>query len=339
MAVFMPMIFCDKISTLVQYTRTSATNAGCISFTALTPSISSGQNCGDVSINSAHVDTLLDRILTQTPFRCLQMYGLSEQAIAQAKAKGFKVIVVLFLDVNANNNLNVINQAVSVGTNPLYSDTIIGWSCGNEMRNGNNQAVVEPAIKDCIQRLRNGGAPQAITSNNQYYAWCNEETAAPYCSKWSTLSWDVDYIGTNIYPYWNNKFIPNQPGNCVTASQAAQKTLDDYLLTQGTYPERLVIVTEWGWPAGVNGFYHSDCNPSQAGNPNLFGVASETNQNLVVQQTLNLFRSQNVGVPSVLFAGHREPCKANPMYQEPEEGPYWGVCSNVSPYNCKPNIY
>src|SRR5690242_1993735 len=125
MAIILPMMLCDKISTLVQYTRTSPTNAGCISFTPLTPSVAPGQNCGAASIDAAHVDALLEKIKTDTPFRCLQMYGLTPQAILQAKAKGFKVIVVLFLSTNIADN-GVVDQAISIANHPDYRDTIIG---------------------------------------------------------------------------------------------------------------------------------------------------------------------------------------------------------------------
>ena len=333
MALLMPMIFCDKITNLMQYARASSTNAGCINFTPLT---ASGTDCGVVANNvpAGHVDALLDRILQDTPFRCLQMYGLDTSAVAAAKAKGFKVIIVLFLDWNVNLNTATINNAISAATNPSLSDAIIGWSCGNEMRQADNTHIVEPVINDCIDRLRNGGVPQAITTNSIYYAWCNFEPNSPWCSRWNSMANKVDYIGTNIYPFYDNKYIPNNPGACVTALQAAQKTLSYYQLTKSFYQDKEVIVTEWGWPAGPDGFFFSDCNNVPSPNPYNYGVASETNQNMVVHQTMSLFRANNIG--SVLFSSHRNPCKIS---EEPFVGPYWGVCYEQAPYYCKQNIY
>ncbi len=102
-----------------------------------------------------------------------------------------------------------------------------------------------------------------------------------------------------------------------------------------TYPNKLVIISEFGWPAGptvgwepygyseLNEFSNQRCN----------GYANETNQDRVVSQTLDLLKRWKI--PGITFSAFRETWKDA---KEGDVGPYWGICANQYPYTCKQGL-
>ena len=91
---------------------------------------------------------------------------------------------------------------------------------------------------------------------------------------------------------------------------------------QSIYPSKTIWLTEFGWPAGPEGYSETNAITQQA-----CGVAGETNQRLVIEQALQ--QLEQAGIQSVVFEAFREPWKV-----EGPVGPYWGFCEGVPPYRC-----
>jgi exo-beta-1,3-glucanase (GH17 family) len=156
--------------------------------------------------------------------------------------------------------------------------------------------------------MRRAGVRQPIGTNESWWSACNETWP---CGRWSFLS-RLNWIGTNVYAWWENKFSGLCP--CVPAQQAAAFHVARLQNVRTRYSPKEVILTEFGWPAGPNGYRETNRVTGQR-----CGVASAANQRLVVDATLKLLRSRNL--PHVLFAAYRERWKS----VEGRVGPYWGI--------------
>jgi exo-beta-1,3-glucanase (GH17 family) len=100
-----------------------------------------------------------------------------------------------------------------------------------------------------------------------------------------------------------------------------------------TYPGKEVMLTEFGWPAGLDGY--SETNDITGEH---CGVASEANPKLVLEETMAKMRAE--GRPYVLSEAIREPWKI----VEGVVGPYWSACEGSLPCTCRyqvnpPRIY
>jgi hypothetical protein len=86
-----------------------------------------------------------------------------------------------------------------------------------------------------------------------------------------------------------------------------------------------VVITEFGWPGGPDGY----CEVNDFTHQNCTGIASEQNQNYVIEKSLELFKKTRT--PAIVFDAFRETWKT----EEGEMAAYWGICNNTAPYNCK----
>jgi exo-beta-1,3-glucanase (GH17 family) len=174
---------------------------------------------------------LLDIILTQTPYRCLMIYDVYEQSIRLAASKGFKVHVIIFLlpdpVANAADNAGDISDAITMYH--TYPNTIIGFSCGSELayRAGGPNDIVTGITMDCITRLKNAGVQVPVGINDSYKTWKNNWTIAD----------KVDFIGANIYVFYDNALAAP---TCAPVATAATKTLTRYQRILGQYPNTKV---------------------------------------------------------------------------------------------------
>jgi exo-beta-1,3-glucanase (GH17 family) len=302
----------------------------CIAFS---PYVNGYNPNGGPHPSPALIDQLLDIIVQQTDFRCIMTYGVLnglDYTFEAAKSRGIQIIANIWLD----NDPAVDDQSITLGIQKAqaYTDTIIRLSCGVEVRTRHGASVAEQVIDPCINRLKEAGVTQPITSIDTWYAWCDEHptTADPTCQPWN-LADRVDWIGINIYPWWENKFSGIY--TCTPAAEAADFHLTRMDEVMNTYPGKEVILTEFGWPAGPDGYSETnDITGEQC------GVASEANQKLVLEETMAKLRAEDRAY--VLFEAFREPWKI----VEGEVGPYWGVCEGSPPYTCRyqvnpPRVY
>lgn len=268
--------------------------------------------------SKALIETLLDKLVAETPFRCIMTYGVMnglEETFAAAKARKIKVIAIIWLDKDIAINSQSIEQGIAAAK--AYPETIIKLSCGSEVRTRHNFAF-DGEITRCIDGLRAAGVKQPITTIDTWWEWCNRSRPCHITS----FTAKVDWIGINIFPWWENKFSDTFP--CTPASKAAEFHVARVQEVKRANPGKDVVITEFGWPNGPN--EHTEANTHTG---KTCGIASPKNQALVIQQTFNkLHKLKQSGTVFSAFAEH---------WKQGEEGrfsPYWGLCQGKAPYSC-----
>ncbi|MDO9141095.1 MAG: exo-beta-1,3-glucanase, partial [Methylobacter sp.] len=83
--------------------------------------------------SKALIGQLLDKLVKDTPFRCIMTYGVInglEHTFAAAEARHLKVIAIIWLD----DDITVNSRSISAGIEAAkaYPNTIIKLSCGSE---------------------------------------------------------------------------------------------------------------------------------------------------------------------------------------------------------------
>jgi exo-beta-1,3-glucanase (GH17 family) len=269
----------------------------------------------------AVVDTLLDTLVAQTSFRCIMIYGVLnglDYIVDAAAARGLQVIVIAWLNLDEPNNSASIAKAIEKAKQ--HSATVIRLSCGSEIRTRfpNRVAEVVSLVQSCVSQMKAAGVSQPVGYIDTWWNWCN--AAAP-CLEWS-LKDNVDWIGINIYAWWENKYSGLYP--CVPVEQAPAFTVARYQESRQRYSNKDVLLTEFGWPAGPEGYRETNINTSD-----MCGVAGTANQRHFLRNTLS--QLDQLGLPAVLFSAFREQWKAA---LDGPAGPYWGICAGMAPYSC-----
>jgi exo-beta-1,3-glucanase (GH17 family) len=264
------------------------------------------------------INNLLNQLIEETPFRCIMTYGVLnglEAIFASAEAKKLKVIAILWLDKDSEVNSKSIAKGIEVAK--AYPKTIIKLSCGSEVRTRHGNKF-DGEISRCIDSLRKAGVSQPITTIDTWWEWCNR--AAP-CQQTSFAD-SVDWIGTNIFPWWENKHSPLYP--CITAEQAADFHIARLEELNKTYPKKEVIVTEFGWPNAPDGGTEKNKHTGQQ-----CGVSNTNNQKMVIRDTFKKLTERNWS--GVVFEAFSENWKPS---NEGDFGGSWGICRGVWPYGC-----
>ena len=264
------------------------------------------------------IDGLLDRLIAETPFRCIMTYGVInglEQVFAGAESRKLKVIAIIWLDKDVAMNSRSIAGGIAAAKH--YPDTIVKLSCGSEVRTRHGTRF-DGEILRCIDALRGAGVTQPITTIDTWWEWCDRKIDC----RQNLFSDKVDWIGTNIFPWWENKFSGIHP--CTTAEQAADFHIARLTELHETYPGKEVIVTEFGWPNGPNGGTELNGHTGQH-----CGIASPANQALVVKTTFSQLAEKNWS--GVVFEAFSESWKPG---SEGLFGGFWGVCQGEPPYRC-----
>lgn len=265
------------------------------------------------------IDELLTVVVTKLGFRCIMTYGVLnglDYIFEAAKIRDIKVIAIIWLDTDTTVNTQSINLGIQRAKE--YPDTIIRISCGSEVQTRHGASIAGPIIQDCITRLRAAQVLQPITSIDTWWVWCNEISP---CQQRPIAS-NVDWIGINIFAWWENKFSGLFP--CIPASEAAQFHMARFQDVINRYPNKTVIMTEFGWPVGPDGYSEINQYTGQH-----CGVASAANQHQVIEETLK--RANDLNLSISLFQAFQEDWKSE---FEGAVGPYWGVCAGIAPYNC-----
>lgn len=265
------------------------------------------------------IETLLDSLIKQTPFRCIMTYGVLnglEAIFSAAKKRGIKVIAILWIDKDKFVNTDSIAHGIALARQ--YPETIVRLSCGSEVRTRNNYDF-DDETQRCLNALREAKVTQPIGVIDTWWEWCNREQP---CHQ-TRFSAQVDWIGINIFPWWENRHA--DLFSCVEAEKAADFHLARWQEVQKINAQKEVIVTEFGWvfaPEGkaqVNLKSQKECG----------GVASRKNQQLVLQSTFKKLIQKRIS--AVAFEAFTENWKPN---EEGDFGRFWGLCDSFSPYIC-----
>ena len=267
------------------------------------------------------IGELLDRLTADTPFRCIMAYGVLpelEPIYAAAREHGLAVIAIVWL----NDDPEVNSRSIAAGMRLAheYRDVIVRVACGSEVRTRHGHRL-DGEIDRCIRALRGAKVPQPITTIDTWWEWCD---AASPCRR-TRFSPDVDWVGINIFPWWEN--LHSGLFGCTGAGDAAAFHLERLAEVRRVYPDKEVMVTEFGWPAGPP-------DPAEAaGVRAACAEAGPKAQLQVVNETLAELRRR--GWSGVVFQAFREPWKAG---REGAVGPFWGLCEGTPPYRCPEGI-
>lgn len=264
------------------------------------------------------INELLDKLIQQTPFRCIMTYGVLnglEEIFPAAEARHLKVIAIIWLDKDINVNTQSINNGIKIAK--AFPKTVTKLSCGSELRTRHNMKY-DGEIMRCIDKLRQAGVKQPISTIDTWWEWCNRE----YPCHETSFSAKVDWIGINLFPWWENRF--SGLFTCTSADQAADAHVARYDDVQRANPNKEVIITEFGWPNGPVGSTEKNKNTDQH-----CGIAAKDTQFLVAQSTFKKLAEKNIS--GVLFEAFSENWKPN---NEGSFGSYWGFCEGKPPYSC-----
>ncbi|MGZ5006775.1 MAG: exo-beta-1,3-glucanase [Methylobacter sp.] len=264
------------------------------------------------------IDQLLDKLVKETPFRCIMTYGVMnglEYTFAAAEARHIKVIAIIWLD----NDTAVNSRSITAGIEAAktYPKTIIKLSCGSEVRTRHAYAF-DGEISRCIDSLRKAGVSQPITTIDIWWEWCNRN---PSCQQ-TNFGAQVDWIGINVFPWWEDAYSGLFP--CIPAQKAADFHIDRIEAIRRAYPGKEVILTEFGWPNSPEGGTETNKQTGQQ-----CGVSGKKNQALVVKSTFKKLAEK--GWSGVVFEAFSETWKPS---NEGDFGGYWGICRGEPPYTC-----
>ncbi len=265
------------------------------------------------------INTLLDQIVAQTPFRCIMTYGVIsglDYLFTAAKARQLQVIAIIWLDKDSAVNSRSITAGIDAAR--AFPETIIKLSCGSEVRTRHGYAF-DAEINRCILALREAGIKQPVTTIDTWWEWCNRNT---HCGQ-TSFSASVDWIGINIFPWWENRFSGLH--TCIKAEQAADFHIARLLEVQKANPDKDIIITEFGWPYGPEGGSERNQHTGQR-----CGIASPENQALVIRQTFKKLAEHRYS--GIVFEAFSENWKPD---DEGHFGEYWGLCQGEPPYACR----
>lgn len=264
------------------------------------------------------INKLLDTLVKETPFRCIMTYGVLnglDAIFTAAKARHIKVIAILWLDDDIAINSQSIAKGIEVAK--AFPETLIKLSCGSEVRTRHGNALDGEIIR-CIDALHEARVSQPITTIDIWWEWCNRSLS---CGQTSFAA-RVDWIGINIFPWWENKFSGIH--TCIPAEKAADFHIARIEDVRRTYPGKDVVVTEFGWPNEPEGGTESNVKTGQQ-----CGVATRKNQILAVQSTFKKLAKKKVS--GVVFEAFSENWKSG---KEGGFGGFWGICEGKPPYAC-----
>lgn len=264
------------------------------------------------------INELLDKLVKETPFRCIMTYGVMnglEYTFAAAETRRLKVIAIIWLDDDIAVNSRSITAGIEAAK--AYPNTIIKLSCGSEVRTRNDYAF-DGEITRCINAMREAGVAQPITTIDTWWEWCNRTKP---CHQ-TNFGEQVDWIGINVFPWWENKYSDVIP--CTPANKAADFHIARIEEVRRTYPGKEVILTEFGWPNGPEGGIESNKHTGQR-----CGVAGKKNQALVVKSTFKKLAEK--GWSGTVFEAFSENWKPG---DEGDFGRFWGICQGEPPYTC-----
>jgi exo-beta-1,3-glucanase (GH17 family) len=264
------------------------------------------------------LDTLLDRLVEQTDFRCIMTYSVLDgldYVFEAAKKRKLKVIAILWLDDDVGVNSRSIARGIQVAKE--YPGTIIRISCGSEMRTRRGFRF-DTEISRCINALKHAGVSQPITTIDTWWEWCNRSWP---CQP-NKFAASVDWIGANVFPWWENKHSGIFP--CTPSRMAADFHIARLEDLHRVYHGKQIILTEFGWPRGP-----SEGTESNIRTGNQCGIASRANQIQVITSTFKKLAER--GWSGVAFEAYDENWKPN---NEGLFGNYWGLCQGDPPYRC-----
>jgi exo-beta-1,3-glucanase (GH17 family) len=262
----------------------------------------------------------MTNLVQTTNYRTIMVYSLDIYIAQIAESLGVKVLGIIYLTADWTSNGNNINMGIQAATQ--YPNTVVGISCGNEA-GANNGATPSTAafINNCISSVRQAGVKQPVGVIDTPSSWLGSGN-----TPWTDVAKNVDWIGANIYPWFDNMFW-NPPFQCNTPQNVGQMTYQMYSTIETMYPNVPIFLTEAGWPTSPTG--SAVASPPNQSSGVTCTTASAADQRMGAQNIVNVFRQNKK--PMNLFSSYQEAWKAQNSYSFEQ---FWGVCSGTPPYSC-----
>ena len=271
-----------------------------------------GQN-PDARIYPSYEEVREDLLILEKNWKYLRIYDCSPHAetvldTIQNEALHFKVMLGVdmaaevsnphcpwganfsenVLEANRRHNGDEIDKAIALSNR--YPEIVFSVSAGNEasVEWTDHMVPVEQLLAH-VRRLRSA-VSQPITFCENYDPWTH---------KLEPLAAELDFISVHTYPAWEYRNIED----------ALEYTMNNYHSVVNHYPDKLVVITEAGWPTASNG---RGIEP---------GNASDELQAKYYEELLEWTTKERI--LTFVFEAFDEPWKGSPDPLEPEK--HWGL--------------
>lgn len=205
--------------------------------------------------------------------------GGSEKIPAIAAALGLETSIGAWIGRDEDRNARELAAVVKLAkTAPNVSSIVVG----NETLYRSEQTV--PQLIRKIRQVREA-TRQPVTTGEVWGVWLEHPE----------LVAEVDFIAAHILPYWEG----------VPADQAVKQALRNYQTLQRAYPNKRIVIAEFGWPS--------------AGHNRRGAVPGPLTQAQVLREFVTTAHQR--GLEYNLIEAYDQPWKT----AEGSVGPYWGV--------------
>lgn len=289
------------------------TSLGCVNLAPETDNFVPGFDVPEIPVSQ--IIHIMDQLTIQLPFKCISIYGTTNgkhNIIPAAKARGIKVLLTVWLELNETQNAENIRMGIYAATH--YPETVVALSCGSEILLREGAAAV-PVVRACADTLRAANVMQPIGFR---------EITSSLFALGSSVSDVFNWVGVNVFTYWDLVWSGSpMPTGCNDPATLQAQNLEAAVnQARAMFVNMPIIVSEWGWPSGGQPKYvYPYCLKA--------GTTPEQQSKVLVNGFEKL---RDLGVPAFLFQSF-----SNGEWKIPQEGlvgMYWGVCDRTYPNNC-----
>jgi exo-beta-1,3-glucanase (GH17 family)/cellulose synthase/poly-beta-1,6-N-acetylglucosamine synthase-like glycosyltransferase len=162
--------------------------------------------------------------------------GLETVPIEAVKRRGFRVVQGVWLSHDPVRDVREIENGVWLANN---NKSVVALVVGNEtlLREDKTVSELVAILRDLRKRVK---ANTQITTSETWDIWL----------KYPELAQNVDYINAHILPYWEG----------IPAEQAVTYAFEKYDELQATFPNKKIVIGEFGWPS--QGYNQRDADPN-----------------------------------------------------------------------------
>lgn len=151
--------------------------------------------------------------------------GLESVPLETVKQKGFRVVQGIWLSQDDTRDALEIDNGIWLANN---NKSVVALAVGNETLLREDKTVEE--LIGILQDLRHKVKKNTmITTSETWDMWI----------KYPELAENVDYINAHILPFWEG----------VPEDEAVAYTFDKYDLLKTTFPNKPIVIGEFGWPS------------------------------------------------------------------------------------------
>lgn len=218
-------------------------------------------------------------------------HALSNTDIVELAAeRRLKMMWIVYLDTNAALNQGNITYGIELARK--YPDTVVAVSCGSETLLRNGEAFATQVISECIEQFRGAGLSVALTVSEALTGWC-EGGRLEGCRRWSIAD-KIDFISSTIFPWYH----------CIPNEMAVDFMMEAYFNISAAYPDKPVVISEYGHPRGPQGYPPTQCGGGPGGE---LAFAGQREQFDILSRALHMWREHNI--TAVQFQSFDNPYK------------------------------